>query len=254
MENNTRLAEILKVGYNSTEIQEKRQQIAQQLQQKSKNIKGSKVSQISAADIRLLFELYDVIFLKGWFKHYYSGELKFSLSRRMTKSAGLTLCPKNIGKIEEKALIIEIRMGVDLFFKYDLLEGSKEACGVKTDSSLAALQVVLEHELCHAIEFICLHKSSCKGKLFKSMAHSIFGHTQSYHQLPTQRQIATERLGLSIGDTIIFESEGKSFKGIINNINKRATVMVIDSKGNYRDSKGARYSKYYVPLNLCKKA
>ncbi len=253
MEENTRLADILKIAYSSKEIEKRRQRIAEYLQQSSQNIKGSKINQISAADIRLLFELYDNIFLKGWFKYNYRGKLKFSLSKRMTRSAGLTLCPKNIGKIKEEELAIEIRMGVDLFFKYDLLEGSKEACGVKTDSSLAALQVVLEHELCHAIEFICLHKSSCKGKLFKAMAHSIFGHSQSYHSLPTQRQIAKVNLGLSIGDTIVFEAEGKMIKGIINNINKRATVMVRDTKGDYRDSKGIRYSKYYVPLNLCKK-
>ena len=243
---------IYKLQHNQQEIYIKREEIARRLQQSSQNIKESKINKISSKDLQILFELYDQLFLCNWFKEHYKGKMKFSLSKRMTKSAGLTLCPKNIGRIQEEDLVIEIRMGVDLFFKYDTIEGLKEACGVKTDSSLTALQVVFEHELCHAIEFICFHRSSCKGKPFKALASSIFGHSQSYHCLPTQRQIAKEMLGISIGDTVSFEIEGKTLIGIINNINKRATVMVKDNRGNYKDKKGNRYSKYYVPLSLLK--
>ena len=249
---NSRLKLVYELQHNQQEINTKREEIAKRLQQSSLNITESKINRISSKDLQILFELYDQLFLCNWFKNNYMGKMKFSLSKRMTKSAGLTLCPKNIGRIKEEELTIEIRMGVDLFFKYDALEGLKEACGVKTDSSLTALQVVFEHELCHAIEFICLHRSSCKGKHFKALASNIFGHSQSYHCLPTQREIAKEKLGLSIGDIVSFQMEGKTLTGIINNINKRATVMVRDNKGDYKDSKGHRYSKYYVPLTLLK--
>lgn len=247
---NSRQKLVYELRYNQQEIYAKREEIARRLQQSSQNIKESIINKISNTDLQLLFELYDQLFLCNWFKTYYKGKIKFSLSKRMTKSAGLTLCPKNIARIQEENLVIEIRMGVDLYFRYDSIEGLKEACGVKTDSSLTALQVVFEHELCHAIEFICLHRSSCKGKPYKALASNIFGHSQSYHCLPTEGQIAKEKLGLSIGDTVSFEIEGEVLTGIINNINKRVTVMVRDNKGDYKDSKGNRYSKYYVPMNL----
>jgi len=249
---NSRQKLVYELRHNQQEIYTKREEVAKGLQQSWQNIIESKINRISNKDLQLLFELYDRLFLRNWFKTHYKGKIKFSLSKRMTKSAGLTLCPKDIGRIQEENLVIEIRMGVDLFFKYDSIEGLKEACGVKTNSSLTALQVVFEHELCHAIEFICLHRSSCKGEAFKALASNVFGHSQSYHCLPTQRQIAKEKLGLSIGDTVSFELEGKTLTGIINNINKRATVMVKDNKGDYKDSKGNRYSKYYVPLTLLK--
>lgn len=247
----TRHQQILEIKHSPGDIIRKRQEITTQLQTTFKNV-AIKIDKISTEELQLLFELYDEVFLYNWFEKHYEGKIKFSLSKRMTKSAGLTLCPKNVGRIRENDLTIEIRIGIDLFYKYDALEGIKEACGVKTESSLVAMQVVLEHELCHAIEFLCLHKSSCKGSFFKTLASNIFGHSESYHCLPTQRQIAKEKLGLSIGDTVTFEVKGKTLAGIINNINKRATVMVKDSRGGYRDSKGNRYSKYYVPLALLK--
>jgi hypothetical protein len=78
----------------------------------------------------------------------------------------------------------------------------------------------------------------------------LFGHTESYHKLPTHRQIASQKLGLDIGDTVSFIFEGKRLKGILYNINKSAIIMVPDKNGTMMDSKGNRYSKYYVPLTL----
>lgn len=76
------------------EIVNKRAEISKLLIQKSANIKNGTISTISTADLKLMFELYDQIFFGSWFKRNFKGKLKFSLSRRMTKSAGLTLCPK----------------------------------------------------------------------------------------------------------------------------------------------------------------
>jgi hypothetical protein len=168
----------------------------------------------------------------------------------MTKSAGLTLCPKNIDKAKPEELVIEIRIGVDYFFQYGLVEGCKTVCGVKTSDSLEALQLVFEHELCHVMEFIHFKESNCGGERFKAIASNLFGHTESYHKLPTHRQIANQKLGLNIGDTVSFTFEGKRLKGILYNINKRATVMVRNNNGPLVDDKGNRYSKYYVPLML----
>ena len=108
--------------------------------------------------------------------------------------------------------------------------------------------LVFEHELCHVLEFLLFNKSSCKGKRFKTMANNAFGHTDSYHRLSTNRQIAAREFGFKMGDTVTFEFKERRLTGFLNNINKRATVLVPDKKGSLIDRKGIRYSKYYVPL------
>ncbi|HBG22775.1 MAG TPA: hypothetical protein DDW83_05915, partial [Peptococcaceae bacterium] len=96
----------------------------------SENIKSGAISTVSTLDLRLLFALYDRIFLGDWFKKNFKGELKFSLSRRMTRSAGSTRCPKNIAELAPHELVLEIRIGVDFLFNYGLIEGPKPVCGV----------------------------------------------------------------------------------------------------------------------------
>jgi hypothetical protein len=196
-----------------------------------------------------MFDLYDFVFFNYWFKKNYKGKISFTLSKRMTKSAGFTICPKNISEIKQEKLVIEIRIGVNLFFQYASLDGSKIVCGIKTNNSLEALQLVFEHELCHVIEFLNFHTSNCKGKRFKTISNTLFGHTESYHKLPTVRQIAREELGLRIGDVVAFDFKGKFIEGLIYNINKRATVIVKDKKGDFIDNKGNRYLKFYVSLD-----
>jgi len=240
--------DILNTKIQSNDIESKREKVSKLMMQKSANIKSGNISTISIDDLKLLFQLYDEIFFEDWFKEKYKGTLKFSLSGRMTKSAGLTRCPKNIDKIKPEEVVIEIRIGVDFFFHYNSLEGGKTVGGIKTNNSLGALQLVFEHELCHVIEFLHFKKSSCSRERFKVLASNLFGHTESYHRLPTYRQIANQKLGLNIGDTVSFNFDGKKLKGILYNINKRATIMVRDKNGSLADKEGVRYSKYYVPL------
>jgi hypothetical protein len=104
---------------------------------------------------------------------------------------------------------------------------------VKTNTGLEAFQLVFEHELCHVIEFVFFNTSNCSKKRFKVLSNNIFGHTESYHKLPTNRQIAQQKYGFKIGDKVTFIFKGKTIQGIIFNINKRATVMVEDSNGHY---------------------
>lgn len=78
------------------------------------------------------------------------------------------------------------------------------------------------------------------------MVNNIFGHTDVVHQLPNQKEINTEKYGLTIGQKVRFECDGKKHSGFIYKINTRATVMVKDKKGVYRDSAGNIYSKWYV--------
>lgn len=249
------MIDILKTKYSQPEIDNKRREISKLLISQSPNIKSGDVRAISPADLELLFQLYDRIFLQNWFKESFKGKMKFSLSKRMTKSAGMTLYPRNIRKINPEEQAFDIRIGVDFFLQYGQIEGSRTVCGLETGNSLEALQIVFEHELCHVMEFILFKESSCNRERFKTIAGNLFGHTESHHRLPTNRQIAKQKLGLEIGDTVSFTFQGKRFTGILYNINKRATILVRDAKGLFIDPKGRRYSKYYVPLKdlECKK-
>ncbi len=242
--------ELASLKYSPGDILKKRSEVMDRLLEKSSNIKDGTITSISVADLQLLFDLYDSIFLHNRFKNSFKGKLKFSLSGRMTRSAGLTLCPKNIGRLREEDVTLEIRMGVDFFLHYGSYDGGKAVSGIRTTGSLEALMLVFEHELCHVLEFLIFKQSSCGRKRFKAMAYGLFGHTESHHRLPTNRQIAKQKLGLNLGDTVSFSRSGTRYTGILYRINKRATVMVADRDGSYKDRKGVRYRKYYVPLLL----
>lgn len=244
------------IGVKNDEIyiNNNRYEISKLLMEKSSNIKNNIISTIAVADLKLIFDLYDYKFFGSWFKNNFKGTIKFSLSKRMSKSAGLTLCPKNLGNIREEDLVIEIRLGVNFFFQYNAIEGTKKVCGVKTKSGLEAMLLVFEHELCHVIEFVNFGASSCKQERFKSIANNLFGHTESYHALPTNQEIIREKLGFNVGELVAFEFNGELLRGILYRINKRGTVMVRDKKGTHLDKAGNRYTKYYVPYTVIKKA
>lgn len=244
--------DILRIVYPQEVIETKRKYILNRFKSSSSNIKTDIIETISSHDLHLLFKLYDEVFFDSWFQSHYMGQLKFSFSRRMTRSAGMTLCPKNIKSTKPEDLTMEIRIGIDFFFNYKLAQGSKLVCGIETNTPMEALQLVFEHELCHVIEFINYHSSKCSGEGFKTMAKNLFGHQGSHHALPSPRDIAIQKYGFKVGDKVTFIMNGKKLHGVIHNITKRATVMVKDKKGIMIDDKGNRYTKYYVPLSMLK--
>lgn len=216
-------------------------------------INNTKIKKISLSDLEILFIYYDALFFASYFKNTFKGKFEFTLSKRMTRSAGITKCPKNHTSLKPEEVRITISIGVDFFFQYDHLDGSKKVCGIETFNSLEALQIVFEHELCHAWEFIEYGNSNCKAQRFKEISYNLFRHSENHHQIPTNRQIASKKLGINIGDTVCFVLDNKKLDGIVVNINKRATIMVKNSRGGFRDKKGTRFIKYYVPLSLLQK-
>jgi hypothetical protein len=245
---------LIEIEYSTGTIWKKRRGIADRLKTESDFIKTDKIDKISTNDLDLLFEYYDSVFFNGWFRDNFKGLILFELSRRMTKSAGITKCPKNKELIKPHLLTITICMGVDFFFKFDHISGTKEVCGIDTDNSLEALLLIFEHELLHAVEFIIYGRSDCSKPRFKDTAKKLFGHTQSHHRLPTNKQIAKEKFGLTVGKKVSFMYEDRKVTGFISNINKRATVMVPDLEGDHVDDKGNRYIKFLVPLSWLSKA
>lgn len=245
---------LIQIKYLENEIENKKAFLRNEFIFKSKNIDDGEVKEISTDDLQLLFNLYDKYFFRNYFKENFRGKITFSLSRRMSRSAGKTIVPRINTSLEEDKQKYEIRIGVNFLFQYYELDREKLVGGVKTRDSLHALFMIFEHEFIHFIEFYVFGDSSCKNDRFKSIAMNIFAHKDVYHSLPTNREIVNRSLGIKIGDKVDFLYEGKIKNGVINRINKRATVMVLDRRGNYIDRYGNKYIKYYIPLNRLNKA
>ena len=241
------IAENIKdLKYSRSEIIEKRNSIRNTFIIKSKNVKTGNIQCMSNEDLKILFDLYDEEFFYNYFSRDFKGSLTFSLSTRMTSAAGKTIYSKKIKLLREEEESYEIRMGIKFFFQYYMVERDKIVSGINTKDSLEAFQIVFEHELCHLMELHLYKESSCKKLRFKTMVNNIFAHTGVHHQLPSQQEITSEKYGIAIGQMVSFVNEGKKYSGFIYKINKRATVMVKDATGTFRDREGNTYSKWYV--------
>ncbi len=226
-----------------------RNAVRKRLLEASSTLKGGIVDQITIEDLRLLFSCYDQVFFKGGMTETITVPLKFSLSSRMSKAAGKTLVRYRPG--DNKTIVdIEIRIGTTFLFQHHLLSREKSVAGIKTRDGVDALQRVFEHELCHVLEYCFYGTSNCNQQRFKDLAGQLFGHTDTHHQLPTNQEIAHQTYGLKAGDSVSFDFENRYMQGLITHIEKRATVMVPDPKGLYKNGQGTRYTKYYVPLTL----
>jgi len=234
--------------YSSSDIINKRNDVRNKFIILSKNVNTGNIQCMSNEDLKNLFDLYDEEFFNNYFSGNFKGKLIFSLSTRMTSAAGKTIYSRKLKLLQPDEETYEIRMGIKFFFQYYKVERDKIVSGINTKDSLEAFQIVFEHELCHLIELHIYKESSCKRLRFKTMVNNIFGHTDVVHQLPSQKEINTEKYGLVIGQKVRFLCDGKKYNGFIYKINTRATVMVKDKKGRYRDADGNVYSKWYVQL------
>ncbi|NLX90981.1 MAG: SprT family zinc-dependent metalloprotease [Firmicutes bacterium] len=247
------IKDLLKIQYTPQEIAEKRAEIRRLLISGSSNINSGEINRIAVSDLELLFEYYDAAFFKGYFRKYFPGKLRFSLSTQMTRNAGKTNYLRNLPGLRPEQEDYEIRIGVNFFFNYNKLQRNKAVNGIITKDALEALQLVFEHELVHLIELHCCRKSSCRKERFKTLAKQLFGHLDRYHHLPTEKEIAASRYGFKSGDWVCFSHGGRKQTGIIYRINKRATVMVPDGEGIFQDQQGQKYSKWYVPITALEK-
>ena len=131
--------------------------------------------------------------------------------------------------------------------------GDITASGIVCRDRLDALQRVMEHEIVHLVEMLLWDESSCSRSRFHSITRRFFGHTENKHKLITPREKAQVRFGIEPGMKVRFRHDGIEHRGIVNRVNKRATVLVEDRRGvPYSD--GKRYAKFYVPVQLLEAA
>ncbi len=237
---------MLDIKYDLKNIEEKRKTVKGRLFQESANIKSESFGKISEEDLYLLFELYDEIFLCRWFRQKFRGKIKFKLSRQLTRSAGNTRTRKNISAIKPEEVEFEVKISLNHLMNFNKAERIKYVGGIEAANVLDSLMLVFEHEICHVIEFLVRHKSSCSKKPFMELINNIFGHTEHTHKLVGAGEANISEYGLKPGDSVKFTYGSSTMEGFIQKMNRKATVMCPDKHGNYIDKSGRRYVKFYV--------
>ena len=227
-------------------ISELRSKISEKLLQNSRIIEEMNFSAVSVDDLRALFFLYSEYFFNNWFSQYKNmyWHPRHSFSENMTSAAGK--CIRTAGRIRYH---YEIRISSNIIFNYGNCEDGVGSGGLIASNRLEALQLVYEHELIHLAEFLYFGDSNCKTDRFKTMANNIFGHKSSYHDLPTNKDIAESEYEIKVGSNVNFEFNGEDFRGQVIRINRRATVLVKNSESESDNS----YSKYYIPIDHLRK-
>jgi hypothetical protein len=214
---------------------------------------------IAAADLALLFDLYDGRFFAGQMRELLrlaAAPLSFDLSARLTRSAGLTkrftARPGGAGAAPSERYEITLSTAL-LYQTFQDVERTVRVNGLVCRDRLEAAQRVFEHELVHLAEMLVCGQSSCNGERFKGLAWGWFAHPETKHDLVTQHERAQSRYDVRVGDRVTFVFEGAPYAGVVNRITRRATVLVEDARGQpYSD--GKRYLKFYIPLPMLQKA
>lgn len=230
-------------------------EIREHLLLNSTNICSKNFGSIAPADLGTLFHVTDELFFQGEIGRFveanFDRPLTFRLSTRMTRAGGTTTMVQS--HMNPRDAGFEIAIATTPLFSSFKYEEVAKVGGVRCDSRLEALQRIMEHEIVHLVELLGTGDSNCHAKPFKSLVHNYFGHRESNHQLMTPTDIARKQMGIRCGDAVVFQIDGSRYRGVVNRITKRATVLVEDSSGEeYCD--GVRYVKFYVPLPMLKRA
>jgi hypothetical protein len=189
--------------------------------------------------LNFLLAAYDAAFFGGFLARN-AGQLRITGSTRLVRAAGKCI----VTKPPRESPRIEVRMGVDFLLR--LGEGPFEVNGQRVATGLEAFLSVLEHELCHAADFLLYGGRLLHGPAFRGLATGLFGHTRCIHALPTRASEAAAR-GCGVGHWVRFEYQGRTLRGVVSRVGKTATVMVPSSKGAWTGADGRRYGKYAVP-------
>jgi hypothetical protein len=218
----------------------------------SDNLKQPNFERISTQDLARLFGLYDLAFFKGLLaeaaQRNTGQPLAFRLSSTMTRASGKTFLYRRRTSDGKVRANYEIAVaGRMLFMTFKQTDRPVVVCGLACKDRLEALQRIMEHEIIHLAEMVTYGKSRCSSRRFKELAANIFGHAGTKHDLVTPREHAAVQHGVRVGSVVSFEFEGRRLVGRVNQVNRRATVLVEDAEGP-RYSDGKKYQKFYVPL------
>jgi hypothetical protein len=216
--------------------------------EESKYIDEPNFNLIHYSDLQILFNEYDNRFFQGEIKKTLGTiPVRFGLSKRMTSSGGKTA--RYTDQRTGETWFEIIASSAILYECFDEDHRPIVASGIVCRDRLDALQRVMEHELIHLIELLLWENSSCHQPRFHSISLRFFGHTENQHRFITPREKAIVKYGIRPGMAVRFQFEGVEHTGVVNRVNKRATVLVEDRQG-MRYSDGKHYSKFYIPVEM----
>jgi hypothetical protein len=246
--------------YTAAEVAEKTRGVYQDFLRQSPRVHGGDFAHLVAPDLALLFDLYDGRFFEHGLSRLLADNgnpLTFRMSRRLTRTAGTTTRfppRRNRAGMPPMPARYEIAISAMLLSQtFGEVQRPVRVNGLLCRDRVEALQRVFEHELLHLLEMLLWSKSSCSAPQYKALAWSYFGHTETKHDLITQRERASHHFGIRIGDRVAFVFDGVRHVGVVNRITQRATVLVENAKGAAYTN-GKRYQKFYIPLGQLEKA
>jgi hypothetical protein len=224
--------------------------IKDQLLRSSKHVVSPNFNSIHTHDLIRAAELYEEFFFDrmclSTARQY---GLRFRLSSRMTSAGGKTtrvVWPATLTRKSKTEYEIAISTSL-LFQTFQDHNNPVKVCGVACNTRLDAMLRIMEHELIHLAEMLSWYDSDCAANRFQNIAYRMFHHTEHKHQLTTQQERAKTVFNIRVGSRVEFVMEGKVYRGLVNRITRRATVLV-EAPDGVLFSDGKRYVKYYVPL------
>lgn len=221
-------------------------QIHTTLLKRSAYLREPNFTRIHTSDLKLLFAEYDERFFDRQIQQALgSTPLTFGFSNRMTSAGGRTSSTINRATGSRR---YEIHLSTTLLYGCfsDDDHRAITVCGMVCTDRLQAVQRIMEHELVHLVEMLVWNQSQCSQQRFQEIALRLFGHTDFRHRLILAREKVIAQYGIRPGMTVRFRFDGVEHTGLVNRINKRATVLVEDPAGvPYRN--GKHYQKYYIP-------
>jgi hypothetical protein len=243
------------MGLSRDAVVERTSEIFERVLRDSAFLDGANFTVFHPQDLRRMFDLYDRFFFQQSCREALGdAPLHFSISKRMTRSAGTTTRREQrhllSGSVRREYTISV--SGTLLFQTFCGEERTVTVSGLVCHNRMQALQRVMEHEMVHLIEMLLWTHSSCAAPRFQTITSRLFGHTQHTHELITPREKAWTKYQIRPGDQVRFRFDGHHYTGIVNRITKRATILVEDPRGP-RYSNGRHYRKFYVPVQMLEK-
>jgi len=213
----------------------------------SRHLRTANFGAIHPHDLRLVFEHYDACVFGGRIaRRLDDTPLTFGLAPRMTSAAGKTAVWTDRRSGRRR---YELRVSTAVLFGCFRADDHRPVlcCGLVCADRLDALQRVMEHEITHLLELLLWDHSRCAQARFQAIARRLFGHTEHTHALITPAERAFVSFGVHPGAKVRFRFAGVEYRGVVNRVGKRATVLVEDPRGAPYDD-GKHYAKFYVPV------
>ena len=258
--NTERQAKLLALLYSASEVADRVQRIYATILAQSLQIQQGNFTLIGTDDLEQLFFWYDREFFRGRLGEMALEDgaypITFRLSRRLVKAAGQTI--RRVRRIQNnmKSVIkvdYEITISATLLYNtFQNVERTVTVGGLICHDRLESLQRIFEHELLHLAEFLGWGRSNCQAANFHALSKRIFAHQATFHDLITPHEQARATFNIDVGDYVTFKVDGTQYRGRVNRITRRASVLVENANGDlYCD--GKRYLTCYVPLDRLRK-